>query len=282
MVNSFPALRAGKLPLPVTVVTVLIALTLALGGCTRNTAGDLDTVPQPTRSTDASVTASALTTPSVATTQNPAGTSANAENQSAPSTSDPETAKDQQLGSANSRVKPKKDATAKSSTSKSGSGATGSGTAKSGSSSGSGSNSSSGNSNSNPATPDKPSETAPQTLNVTIAIDCKTAYAADPTAVSGLSNKGVILSAKKLELKPGATVKTALESCGIDFNARGAYVSTINGLSEGDLGSGSGWLYSVNGGWPSTGYNKCQLKSGDSVSWRYTLNLGKDIGAPSF
>jgi hypothetical protein len=81
---------------------------------------------------------------------------------------------------------------------------------------------------------------------------------------------------------PGATVKGALEASGISFDAALGYVSGINGLSEGDLGPGSGWVYSVNGKFPSVGSNKFKLKSGDSVQWRYTCNLGEDVGAGGF
>jgi hypothetical protein len=126
----------------------------------------------------------------------------------------------------------------------------------------------------------KPAVSAPRTITVTIAIDARTAYAKDPEAVSGFSNAGVILSAKKITLPEGANVKQALEASGVRFNARGAYISGIGGLSEGDLGPKSGWLYSVNGTFPSVSCTNYQLKAGDSVAWRYTCNQGEDVGSP--
>ena len=130
------------------------------------------------------------------------------------------------------------------------------------------------------ATPAKLADTTPKTITVTIAIDCKTAYAKDPDAVEGLSSAGVILGAKKLTLPEGANVKQALEASGVRFNARGAYISGIGGLSEGDLGPKSGWLYSVNGTFPSASCVNYKLSAGDSVAWRYTCNQGEDVGSP--
>jgi hypothetical protein len=86
---------------------------------------------------------------------------------------------------------------------------------------------------------------------------------------------------KRLELSAGASVKTALEASGVDvgITAEG-YVYSIGGLSERDVGAKSGWVYSVNGVWPQVGCKSYKLKAGDRIAWRYTLNLGKDVGAP--
>lgn len=119
----------------------------------------------------------------------------------------------------------------------------------------------------------------PKTITVTIAIDCKTAYAKDPDAVSGLSDAGIILAAKQLSLSEGANVRQALEACGVRFTARGAYISGIGGLSEGDLGPQSGWVYSVNGVFPSVSCTAYRLNANDSIAWRYTCNQGVDVGS---
>ncbi|MDR3541010.1 MAG: cell wall-binding repeat-containing protein, partial [Desulfosporosinus sp.] len=58
------------------------------------------------------------------------------------------------------------------------------------------------------------------------------------------------------------------------------YVSGINGLNAGTDGPTSGWMFSVNGVYPSAGAAAITLKNGDAVAWRYTTNMGKDIGAP--
>lgn len=57
-----------------------------------------------------------------------------------------------------------------------------------------------------------------------------------------------------------------------------AYIEGINNLYEFDCGSGSGWMYCVNGVYPNYGCSSYILKSGEVVEWRYTCDLGKDIG----
>ena len=57
-----------------------------------------------------------------------------------------------------------------------------------------------------------------------------------------------------------------------------AYIEGINNLYEFDCGSGSGWMYCVNGVYPNYGCSSYILKQGEVVEWRYTCDLGKDIG----
>ena len=52
----------------------------------------------------------------------------------------------------------------------------------------------------------------------------------------------------------------------------------INQLYEFDCGKNSGWMYSVNGEYPNYGASSYNLKDGDKVEWRYTCNLGSDVG----
>ena len=59
---------------------------------------------------------------------------------------------------------------------------------------------------------------------------------------------------------------------------KNGYVSEINGVSEFDYGKQSGWMYSVNGEYPEIGCGAYELKAGDTIRWRYTLDLGKDLG----
>ena len=58
-----------------------------------------------------------------------------------------------------------------------------------------------------------------------------------------------------------------------------AYIEGINNLYEFDCGELSGWIYSVNGDYPSYGCALYKLKDGDAVMWQYTCDLGADIGA---
>lgn len=57
-----------------------------------------------------------------------------------------------------------------------------------------------------------------------------------------------------------------------------AYVEGIHNLYEFDVGSLSGWMYSVNGWFPNYGCSRYALQSGDVVEWVYTCDLGYDIG----
>ena len=57
-----------------------------------------------------------------------------------------------------------------------------------------------------------------------------------------------------------------------------AYIEGIFNLYELDAGSGSGWMYSVNGWYPNYGCSGYALEPGDVVEWRYTCETGEDIG----
>ncbi|GAA0136357.1 DUF4430 domain-containing protein [Paenibacillus sp. YSY-4.3] len=58
-----------------------------------------------------------------------------------------------------------------------------------------------------------------------------------------------------------------------------AYVQGIDNLYEFDKGSGSGWMYSVNGKFPNRSAGIWPLSPGDDIRWLYTEDLGKDLGA---
>ena len=57
-----------------------------------------------------------------------------------------------------------------------------------------------------------------------------------------------------------------------------AYIEGIHNLYEFDVGELSGWMYSVNGWYPNYGCSRYALKDGDVVEWRYTCDLGFDVG----
>ena len=57
-----------------------------------------------------------------------------------------------------------------------------------------------------------------------------------------------------------------------------AYIEGIHNLYEFDVGEGSGWMYSVNGWYPNYGCSRYALQDGDVVEWRYTCDLGFDVG----
>jgi hypothetical protein len=57
-----------------------------------------------------------------------------------------------------------------------------------------------------------------------------------------------------------------------------AYVKAIRNIYEFDAGELSGWQYSVNGLFSSTGASLRLLQPGDAVEWHYTCDLGRDLG----
>lgn len=58
-----------------------------------------------------------------------------------------------------------------------------------------------------------------------------------------------------------------------------AYIKGINNLYEFDYGPLSGWMYAVDGVFPTKSVGSYQLDSDKEVVFYYTLDSGKDIGA---
>ncbi len=73
----------------------------------------------------------------------------------------------------------------------------------------------------------------------------------------------------------GSTVldvlEIALHDAGLSFeNDGGNYISEINGLAEFDNGDTSGWMYTVNGRYPSLGVAEQRVAGGDKIIFHYT------------
>lgn len=57
------------------------------------------------------------------------------------------------------------------------------------------------------------------------------------------------------------------------------YIEGIHQLYEFDCGAQSGWMYTVNGGFPNYGSSQFELTDGDLVEWVYTVDgNGQDVG----
>ena len=56
------------------------------------------------------------------------------------------------------------------------------------------------------------------------------------------------------------------------------YIEGIHNLYEFDVGELSGWMYSVNGWYPNYGCSSYYPENGDVIEWRYTCDLGDDVG----
>lgn len=65
-------------------------------------------------------------------------------------------------------------------------------------------------------------------------------------------------------------VTKALSIEGIPYTNDDNYISSIRGLSEFDNGSLSGWMYKLNGNYPSLGVAEQTLHSGDKIVFHYT------------
>lgn len=118
--------------------------------------------------------------------------------------------------------------------------------------------------------PETPAEQPekPATITVNVAIDSSRAV---PVGYAASMGGGTVT------VNEGASVYDALCATGVAVGGSSGYVSSIGGLAEFACGSGSGWLYFVNGVSPSVGCDSYVLKNGDSVTWIYTLDLGNDL-----
>lgn len=127
--------------------------------------------------------------------------------------------------------------------------------------------------------PDKPDAIG----TVTFSIRCDAALG-HPDA-KGLPADGVILPPTEMPIAPGDTVYTLLteaaQAFGVHMESSGGpgmrYVQGIGNLYEFSLGELSGWMFFVNGASPSVGCDQYAPAPGDTVEWRYTLEMGGDL-----
>lgn len=128
--------------------------------------------------------------------------------------------------------------------------------------------------------------------NCTISIECSTIldHMEDlkETKAEFVPEDGWILKETEVSFKGGETAFDVLKRIcgqqGIHLASRytplykSYYVEGINQIYEFDCGKNSGWMYSVNGKYPNYGSSGYKLKDGDKIEWRYTCNLGSDVG----
>jgi len=108
------------------------------------------------------------------------------------------------------------------------------------------------------------------------------AVRASTLSVIGDAERGTVLAPTAVAWQDGDTPYSVLErALPGKVRASGSgetlYVSSIDGLAELDRGSKSGWMYEVNGVYPTGSASLYKLKPGDTVVWRYTLDLGTDL-----
>ena len=126
----------------------------------------------------------------------------------------------------------------------------------------------------------------------TFSIECSTILNnladLDPDKRELVPSNGVILAPTKVTFYEGESVFDVLQRVckekGIHLESswtpiyNSAYIEGIHNLYEFDCGELSGWMYRVDGWYPNYGCSRYQLKDGEKVEWRYTCDLGKDVG----
>ncbi len=131
-----------------------------------------------------------------------------------------------------------------------------------------------------------------KTYTCTFSIECSTILnnldQLDPDKLEMVPSGGVILEKTTVIFYEGESVYDVLQRIckekGIHMESswtpiyNSAYIEGIHNLYEFDCGALSGWMYKVNGWYPNYGSSRYQLKDGDTVEWRYTCDLGNDIG----
>ena len=154
--------------------------------------------------------------------------------------------------------------------------------------------------NTDPVPEGKPQPVDPEDQDVdkeklytcTFSIECSTILnnlsMLDPDKLEMVPSGGVILKKTTVTFYEGESVFDVLQRLckekGIHLESswtpiyNSAYIEGIHNLYEFDCGALSGWMYKVNGWYPNYGCSRYQLKDGDVVEWRFTCDLGNDIG----
>ena len=143
-----------------------------------------------------------------------------------------------------------------------------------------------------PVEPENQKVDEKKSYTCTFSIECSTVLNnlddLNPDKLDAVPSNGVIYSRQTVTFYEGESVYDVLQRVckenGIHMEAswtpiyNSAYVEGIHNLYEFDCGTGSGWMYRVNGWYPNYGCSRYQLVQGDNVEWRFTCDLGADIG----
>lgn len=164
----------------------------------------------------------------------------------------------------------------------SGSGGNDSGSSNSGNNGSGSNNSENGNSGNN----SQNTRPAGRIISCTIEIRCDNATArkdtVNPSIASRIPDDGTILEVTTYTGNEGFTVYDVLAAVTaahnpvipIVANADRSYVSSINNLSEKNVGPTSGWTYRVNGVLPMMAANQYKVKDGNVIKWIYVCQMG--------
>ena len=140
--------------------------------------------------------------------------------------------------------------------------------------------------------PTTETETTDENLFCTLSVRCDTILNnfdwLDKNKTSFVPSDGTIFPKTKVVFYEGESVFNVLSremkknQIHLEFMStpiyNSAYIEGIANLYEYDCGELSGWMYKVNGTFPTYGCSRYILKSGDIIEWLYTCDLGADIG----
>ena len=143
-----------------------------------------------------------------------------------------------------------------------------------------------------PVEPENQEVNKGKTYTCTFSIECSTILNnlsdLDPDKLELVPSNGVILAPTTVTFYEGESVFDVLQRVCKENNIHlefswtpvynSAYIEGIHNLYEFDCGALSGWMYRVNGWYPNYGCSRYQLADGEVVEWRYTCDLGEDIG----
>lgn len=123
-------------------------------------------------------------------------------------------------------------------------------------------------------------------VSYTLSIRCDAAVAAGYDIASQVSQKGTILPPLTAAAAQGSTALEVLrEACDaqklplvVEGSGSMAYVGGINALVSGDCGGMSGWMFSVNGEFPTVSCGDYAVQEGDVIAFLYTVDGGPDVG----
>lgn len=107
--------------------------------------------------------------------------------------------------------------------------------------------------------------------------------------VLGPRGSCVLMPPTTLSINKNSTVlSTSIDSFNVNqlaFQTGGSgtdtYITSIAGLAQQSSGHLSGWLYKVNDVFIDSSPATYKVGPGDRITWVFTTDLGKDVGAPS-
>ena len=130
-------------------------------------------------------------------------------------------------------------------------------------------------------------------LTCTLEIRCDTLLPRLDQLTEGkaalVPENGILLDTVEVEFEAGESVfdvfRRVLRAEKIHFEYVDAsaydsvYIEGIGNLYEFDCGPQSGWMFCVNDQYPGLGCSAYTLADGDRIAFRYTCDLGADLGA---